>query len=376
MRVQSAHHLTRSALKPAPSTATNLRRADGLCNHMLWINADNAAEHLRRFGYVGTDEQVTVEELSGGVSNVVLLVRFPSGSRSPWVLKQARPQLRTPQPWYCGVERIWREIDVLRACYRVVDPGQVPEVQFVEWENYLFGMNAAPADSRPWKHDLLAGRIEPERAAASGRLLGRIHSATWLDRDLARQMHDRRFFHQLRLDPYYGAVARAHPQAARRLEALSRSLLENARCLVHADFTPKNLLVHEQGMMLVDYETGHFGDPAFDLGLMLAHLVLKAFYHCPNHEPLLRLTQRFWQAYEPAVRPKAGEAQYEKLIERSIQNFAGCCWARIDGTSRVDYLDDPKRREAVRRLCWYLLRHPQSDWTDVLAICRDRMSTF
>ena len=39
------------------------------------------------------------------------------------------------------------------------------------------------------------------------------------------------------------------------------------------------------------------------------------------------------------------------LVERVVQNFAGCAWARLDGTSKIDYLADPRRRECVRDLC-------------------------
>ncbi len=72
---------------------------------------------------------------------------------------------------------------------------------------------------------------------------------------------------------------------------------------MHADFSPKNLLVYDggRGLMMVDFETGHYGDPAFDLGFFLSHLVLKAFYHAPRHEPLLELTEQFWIAYRETL---------------------------------------------------------------------------
>jgi len=41
-------------------------------------------------------------------------------------------------------------------------------------------------------------------------------------------------------------------------------------CLVLADFSPKNILITDQGIHLVDFETAHYGDPAFDLGFSSA----------------------------------------------------------------------------------------------------------
>ncbi len=68
-------------------------------------------------------------------------------------------------------------------------------------------------------------------------------------------------------------------------------------CLVLADFSPKNILVHARGLTLVDFETAHAGDPAFDLGFFLSHLLLKAVRAAPDHEPYLALTQSFRDAY-------------------------------------------------------------------------------
>jgi 5-methylthioribose kinase len=53
------------------------------------------------------------------------------------------------------------------------------------------------------------------------------------------------------------------------------------RTFVHADFSPKNILVHRQGLTVVDFETAHAGDPAFDIGFFLSHLSLKAFRSRP-----------------------------------------------------------------------------------------------
>jgi aminoglycoside phosphotransferase (APT) family kinase protein len=50
---------------------------------------------------------------------------------------------------------------------------------------------------------------------------------------------------------------------------------------VHGDFSPKNLLVWEGRVMLIDCEVGHYGDPAFDLGFFVTHLVLKAIWLGP-----------------------------------------------------------------------------------------------
>ena len=43
----------------------------------------------------------------------------------------------------------------------------------------------------------------------------------------------------------------------RRIDRHQDSLDRHPRSLVHADFSPKNLLVSAEGLMMVDFETGH-----------------------------------------------------------------------------------------------------------------------
>lgn len=354
---------------------------------MHLIDQDNAEAYLRRQGWVSPHERVNVRRLAGGVSNEVLYVTRPDRANVDFVVKQARPQLRTPEPWFSSVERIWREVEVLHICQRLLlaelrpeatQPGELtagtPRVLHEDRENYTFAMSAAPADHRVWKADLLGGRIEPMIAEACGRLLGRLHAGTWHDPQVARQLDDRRLYDELRLDPYYRFVARGNPPFAAALERLIDETWHERHSLVHADFSPKNLLVYAGGLLLVDFETGHYGDPAFDLGFFLSHLVLKAVYHSPGHEAYLALTTDFWRCYLAEMKRVVPPDDLQHLERRAVANFAGCAWARLDGKSQVDYLTDPARRALVRGLCQELLSHPAQTWQAVLEQLGRRLS--
>lgn len=371
---------------------------------MLNIEVENVVDYLRERGWIDAGERATVRELTGGVSNQVLYVARGEGRGYDFVLKQARPQLRVPAPWFCGVERIWREVEVLWICDEVLakpahktnqsltasatddvsspkSAVEVPKILHEDRENFAIAMTAAPAEHRVWKTDLLAGRVEPTIAVQCGELLGRLHAGTWQDADVARRLDDRQIFDELRIDPYYRAVSAAFPADAPHFERLISSVWGHRRSMVHADFSPKNLLVYESGLMMVDFETGHFGDPAFDLGFFLSHLVLKAIYHGrerkwddgsgePSYETYLGLTQRFWQAYGDEMFATIGDAEYAELVQRGILNFAGCMWARIDGKSRVEYLTDEERRGQVRWLCRALFEQSPTTWDEVLDLVR------
>ncbi|HVA45449.1 MAG TPA: aminoglycoside phosphotransferase family protein [Pirellulales bacterium] len=346
---------------------------------MHLLDETTAEAYLRQQGWVTADERVVVWRLTGGVSNEVLYVSRPDRKDRDFVVKQARPQLRTPQPWFSSVERIWREVEVLRICQRLLLAETQPEatvahqliaatprVLHEDRDNYAFAMSAAPADHRVWKADLLGGRVEPVIAEACGRLLGRLHAGTWHDADVAAQLDDRRLYDELRLDPYYRSVVRTHPGHAAALERLIDQTWHERHSLVHADFSPKNLLVYEGGLLLVDFETGHYGDPAFDLGFFLSHLMLKAAYHAPAHAAYLDLSRLFWKSYLAEMEGAISGDERRQLERRAIDNFAGCAWARLDGKSQVDYLTDAARRDVVRTLCQQLLNSPADDWEEVL----------
>ena len=339
------------------------------------LSTTSAAGYLAASGIVGPHDQPAIRELSGGVSNVVLLVECEDGRRL--VLKQALPRLRVAQEWLCSIERIWREVEVLRLCGRLVgqEPGvvvHVPEVLFEDRENYCFAMTAAPEAHKTWKELLLAGNADGRIAAACGRMLGRLHAGSWLDVDVARQFDDRTFFRDLRISPYYDRIAEVHTDLAERIQNVTDSIWRHRRCLVHGDFSPKNLLVADSELWLIDFEVGHYGDPSFDLGFFLTHLILKAYVAGKRGSGYFALIDEFGGAYNPVLAPIAGEGELAALWQRTVGALAGCLLARVDGKSPVDYLT-PELQDVVRRAARDLFLHPPDNFEELLARLRRGM---
>ena len=153
-------------------------------------------------------------------------------------------------------------------------------------------------------------------------------------------------FVQLRVDPFYRRVQERRPEVAAAVAGLIDRCCPCKEALCHGDYSPKNILTHDAGFTLVDYETAHLGDPTMDLGFFLSHLMLKAAKQPAIRGRYFELTRAFWRGY-------AGGGAFRPLAEleaRGIEHFAVCALARIDGTSPVDYLPEEPKREAVRRL--------------------------
>jgi len=333
---------------------------------MLELTTDNVLGYLRTQCWIGP-EPACVEALGGGVSNAVLRV---SAAGRTLVLKQSRPQLRTRDPWYSDLDRVFREQEIMELLHPLLPPRTVPEVLYADRTNYVFAMSHAPAGARPWKDDLLAGLTDTRIAEQAGLVLGQMHQAT-AGSEAAARFADPNVFVQLRVNPFYRRVQERRPEVAAAIGQLVEQMLARKEALCHGDYTPKNMLVHQAGFTLVDYETAYFGDPTMDVGLFLCHLLLKAFRNTARHRDYFALTQAFWKAYEREVhfRPIA------ELMARGIGHCAACLLARIDGTSPVDYLSAESKREAVRRLGRHLLLAHLERWQDVLDLGSAELTT-
>lgn len=316
---------------------------------MREIDAASAAEYLRETSRVAPDAVIRVRELAGGVSNIVL--RVDVEGRPPFVIKQCRERLRVAMEWHAPLDRIWTESATLGVLGEILPAGTVPSVLFEERGDYLFAMTCAADDAVTWKTQLLADRRETTEyahhqgiAVRLGELLGTIHEDARSHRALRGLLADTSLFEELRVDPYYRTIARRHPSLAGRIDSLiadmNRPLPE--RTLVLGDFSPKNILVHRGGLVLLDFECAHAGDAAFDLGFFLTHLILKEVRASIAGEgPMGRfvgLARGFWTSY---LRRRSLEPRgREELDRRAARHTAACCLARVDGKSPVEYLDE------------------------------------
>ncbi len=320
---------------------------------MLELTPNTAADYLRARGVIDAHEQVEIRELSGGVSNTVLLVHRPHSPGSDFVLKQALPRLKVQQEWLCSIERIWREVEVLEICNQLLASGVrqppdttfaslwticVPQVLFSDRTNYSYAMTAAPAGHQTWKEQLLSGEANPAIAAACGTLLGTLHAGSWRNSEIAIRLEDRTFFDSLRLDPYYRRLAVVHGDLAGILNKLIDDTYSTRLCLVHGDFSPKNLLISSDQIWLIDFEVGHFGDPAFDLGFFLTHLALKAIRAGERRDEYLKLINVFWSSYTASLIAVVTPEELTDLSRRAVLHWTACMLARVDGKSPVDYL--------------------------------------
>jgi aminoglycoside phosphotransferase (APT) family kinase protein len=301
--------------------------------------------------------------LTGGVSSDVVLVRTP---QCTFVAKRALPKLRVQDDWYAGTERNRYEHQYITAA-RAIVPEAFPEVLHANDRRGYFCMTWLGEGWENWKTRLMRGVAEVAIAETAASSLGRIHRQTARRSELAKQFDTLKNFHELRIEPYLLTTAERHPKLADHFHRETERLAASRQCLVHGDFSPKNMLIRDGRVVVLDCEVAWYGAPSFDLAFLLNHLALKTVYRFPHHGTIAPLLPAAWEAYFNA-RPLA-PAQREQLQLDTLRLMLMLLLARIDGKSPVEYMEDfPERKDVVRRFVYRYL--PKWNDTDPRRLLR------
>ena len=173
-------------------------------------------------------------------------------------------------------ERVFSEAEGLRR-FRDLASGLVviPEVLFVDREEMALGMSDVGA-GRQVLYSILPEQFEllGEQSEALGRALGAIHGGT-RGAGTPRPPMEEAIIRKIIFDGLLGPGAQeVFPDL---WNAVNLEMQTHKQCLIHADLWSKNLLVRKgEPVALVDFEGVSYGDPAFDLGTLIAAALVPA----------------------------------------------------------------------------------------------------
>lgn len=300
------------------------------------LTRDTAAPYLVRRGLVPADVAIHVDELPGGVSAAVIAVRVPATGLAV-VVKQALPQLRVRDEWLAKPERAETEVEAMRLC-AAITPGVVPRILDSDPVEHVLVMELLPEDALNWQAEVGEGRVHPSAGVWAGATLGTWHAATT---NPPPPFHDFEAFEQLRLRPFHETTMARLPDQAPLIAPYLADLRNRRRCLVHGDYSMKNMLLGPSGRFVLDFEVAHVGNPVFDLAFFLSFVVLSAIRWPQAAAELEELAGGFLTAYATA----AGNG-FAGDITATTGQTACLLLARTDGKSPALFLDEPSRVRA------------------------------
>jgi 5-methylthioribose kinase len=272
------------------------------------LTNDNLFSYLEARGHLTPDADARCESPGEGNINWVRRVRGSDGAS--FIVKQARESLERFPEYQAPPQRI-----VLEARYYEVtapyDTEQIrPGVLDFDPEHFVLILEDL-GEAERLDEALSSGRDTSSALQRLGRFLGAVHGAT-RDGSLAgefengdmQRLHGAHIFtlpyreNDFPLSPRLRERAReiwADRELVARIDASYDRFLTPRGALVHADVQPGNLLLAKGRLVLLDAEIAHIGDPAFDAGTLLAHLLLAGLAR-PALDAL-ELSRTFWEHY-------------------------------------------------------------------------------
>lgn len=338
------------------------------------IDIENHAQlidFLVQSGLLEEGVQPLCTTLHGGVSNRTVKIIGADGTG--WVAKQALEKLRVEADWFSDPERIHVEAAGLRWLARLVGAAAVPSFVFESHEQHLLIMSAVPDPHQNYKEILLTESPEPRHAIEFATLLARLHDNAFTHRaELSLEFADTSFFENLRIDPYYRSAGHRLPAATPFLFRLIDGTRKRRLTLVHGDYSPKNILIHQGRLILLDHEVIHFGDPAFDVGFSMAHFLSKAHARRPLRRQFTTLADSYWQTYYQQANNRPWATDLERWC---VNHSLGCLLARVAGKSILEYLSS-SQKAAQRMVVKQMIDEPPATMPALIHQFTSRLSDY
>jgi len=155
--------------------------------------------------------------------------------------------------------------------------------------------------------------------------------------------------------PYLRATTTKHPKLSREIYKEIERIRTSKQCLVHGDFSPKNMLYQNNRLVILDCEVAWFGDPTFDLSFFLNHLFLKSLYHFPKETDFESMINAVRQGYSSANPEVATEIENRCAVLLPMLMLA-----RVDGKSPVEYITDVNKKEFIRKFTNEKIKNPKN----------------
>lgn len=374
----------------------------------------------------GRNTVLDCREIGDGNLNLVFHIREPASGRGV-ILKQALPYAKVVgESWPLTLDRARIESEALQEEGRLA-PGLVPRIYGYNAELALTMMEDL-SDHVIMRRGLIEGNRYPRFADDISTFLAntlfytsdlgknqqekKLLSGRFINPELCKITEDLIFDH-----PYTDADTNSfNPELRPEVESLwaDRALhlevarlregfLTRSQALLHGDLHTGSIFVREDSTKVIDPEFAYFGPMGFDIGAVLANLLLNfvgqegwihdAGKRAAFRDWLLETVEAVWNGFErkfgelwerDLVDRMAGTPGYRELyMQRLLQDtigYAGCKMIRrvigLAHVADIDRIADPQAKLAAERIALFvgralILRHRETtSIAEVLDIAR------
>jgi 5-methylthioribose kinase len=359
------------------------------------LDEKSAIEYVEKLGLFSTDAQVVSREIGDGNLNLVFHLKEFGATGKSMIIKQALPYARVVgESWPLTLDRARIESEALMI-HSAICPDLVPKVYHYDHQLALTIM-----EDLSTHHIMRKGLIKRIRYPHFAEKIGIFLARTlFLTSDLALDPKEKKkkavqFINPemckitedlVFTDPYYdaetnqfnplieSAVTKIWGNDKLKLEVakLKEGFLTHGQALIHGDLHTGSIMVTNESMKVIDPEFSFYGPMGFDIGAVIANLLLSYASHeghSLNMEErmeyrnyLLNTIERIWLTFELEFRRLWKENSKEPFADvpgymddyllRILQDtsgYAGCKMIRrVIGLAHVSDLEsitDPHLR--------------------------------
>ena len=269
--------------------------------HLDLQQPDKTKEYLVSQGWIGSAEEITgIEKAGEGNMNLVLRITTRDGSfiikqSRPWVEKY--PQIAAPEDrllvevaFYKAAQSIQEVADWMPNLLQVDQSNRIAQFEDLGTASDFTSVYSSPSSIEKHLPDLCSW-------------LSALHAGTFteatkhalVNQDMRVLNHEHIFHFPLVRDNQFdlNAITPGLQREGDRLKQsfrfvdtvneLGKRYLKagtNKRdVLLHGDYYPGSWLDTQSGVRIIDPEFGYFGDPEFDVGVFMAHMLMAG---CPE----------------------------------------------------------------------------------------------
>ncbi|WP_176222168.1 S-methyl-5-thioribose kinase [Tuberibacillus sp. Marseille-P3662] len=345
------------------------------------FTASEAAEYVRTIpGLFQKSAALIGSDISDGNMNLVFRVYDSKNRENSVILKQALPYMRAVGPsWPLTSDRIRIEYETLSVQNKIC-PDWVPRIYHYDEKRALIIMEDL-SSHHILRKGLMAQHRYPSLPKHIGTFLARSlfltsdFGATYEERQKLKTQFQNKTMRRIsedfiftypftdhemnRSNPSIQSVLadiRNNDELQAEIAIIKQQFITNKQALIHGDLHTGSMMVTGNDTKVIDAEFAFYGPMGFDIGVLIAHLLMNSIFHEKEHHSayksyLSELIQGVWYEFAEAFRKQSGQSRHDAVIlpnpnrflSKLFQDalgFAGCeIMRRVMGTSHVEDLE-------------------------------------